>query len=66
MSTPRRRNSAGRFSLAPNRRGLFRRAAHRATLWAVCTKNSDSNVSVVQPADQRMRHDAADRLNRTR
>jgi hypothetical protein len=23
MSTPRRRNSAGRLSLAPNRRGLF-------------------------------------------
>src|SRR5271156_1083707 len=32
----------------------------------VCTENSDSCVLVVQSADERMRHDAPDRLNGTR
>ncbi len=30
----------------------------------VCTENSDSNVLVMQPADQGVRHDASDLLNR--
>ncbi len=36
------------------------------TVTAVCTENSDSCVLVVQSADERMRHDAPDRLNGTR
>lgn len=30
------------------------------------TENSDSNISMMQPTDQSMRHDATDPLNRTR
>ena len=32
----------------------------------VCTENSDSGVLVMQSADERIRHDAPDRLNGTR
>ena len=32
----------------------------------MCTENSDSDVLVVQPADERVRYDVPDRLNRTR
>ena len=33
---------------------------------AVRTKNSDSNILVMQPADHSVRHDAPDALNRAR
>jgi hypothetical protein len=32
----------------------------------VCAENSDSDVLVMQPADQRMQHDASNPLNRAR
>ena len=32
----------------------------------VCTENSDSDVLVMQPADERMRYDTSVPLNRTR
>ncbi len=32
----------------------------------MCTENSDSNVLVMQAADQGMRYDASGALNRTR
>jgi hypothetical protein len=35
-------------------------------IWGVCTENSDSNVLVMQAADQGMRYDASGALNRAR
>ena len=37
---------------------------HQVTV--VCTENSNSNILMMQPADQGMRHDATDPLSRTR
>jgi hypothetical protein len=36
------------------------------TLVGVCTENSDSKILVMQPADEGMRHDPSNLLNRPR
>ena len=45
---------------------MIRRMSLENPLWgAVCAENSDSHVSVMQPADERARFDASYPLNRT-
>ena len=48
-------------------RPWYRRVFDQAKVRAgVCTGNSDSNVLMMQPADQGMRYDVSDPLNRAR
>jgi len=45
---------------------MLRSASNQQQHYPVCNENSDSGVLVMQPADQGMRHDATDALNRAR